>query len=122
MQINIGYYLRHGLFFSNKLINLHEDRLPYTHEEKNKQYIYQKNMSFSLPQLREKFIIRFPELLGIKNWWHKLINIKYQKGEFETDKFLLKIKLGERYRALMTLFGQAINFHNHIFTATEKYR
>lgn len=123
MQINIGYYLRHELLFGNKLQTLHPDYIPFKHPEKIKQYHYQKQMSFQIPKLKQAFVKKYPELINTVNWWKCLYNIKYHKGQFETDKLYLKSKLGQDlYKTVISMFSKCIDFHNHIFKATEKYR
>ena len=82
-------------------------------------------MSFCLPELRIEFVKRYPQLNKIKDWWNKLKNIKYKKGEWETDKFSLKRAFGielTKFRDCLSQFSRALDFHHHIFKATEKYR
>lgn len=57
-------------------------------------------MSFNIPKLRIKFMQRFPQLIEIKNWWKMFLNVKYQKGEYKTDKFVLQKKLGDTYQKI----------------------
>ncbi len=80
-------------------------------------------MSFIIPELKIAFLKRFPDLIKVKNWWKALKNIKGKHGQYETDKLILKQALGNNiYKNCITLFSVAMEFHNHIFSATEKYR
>jgi hypothetical protein len=117
------YYLEHQLLYGNKKDSLRTDYMPFTHPEKNKQYMYAKKMSLNIPLTKIKFIERFPDLNKIYNWWKLLKNIKYKKNNYETDKEYLKSILGFKlYKEVISLFSQLIDFHNHIFKASEKYR
>jgi hypothetical protein len=79
-------------------------------------------MQFDIPKLRSKFIERYPKLINVYNWWYKLKNIKFKQNNFETDKLVLKQKLGNKeYKDVISMFSKCIDFHNHIFKASEAY-
>lgn len=79
-------------------------------------------MSLNIPLTKVKFIERFPELNKIYNWWTLLRNIKYKQNHFETDKEYLKSILGSKlYKDVISLYSKLMDFHNHIFKATEKH-
>lgn len=79
-------------------------------------------MCFNIPELKQAFLSRYPNLLNIHNWWKKLISVKYKRNySWETDKFVLKNVLKDKYKDCVRLFSQAIDFHHHIFKANEKY-
>jgi hypothetical protein len=80
-------------------------------------------MQFDIPKLKQKFLIKYPSLINVYDWWTKLTNIKQKKNNYETDKQVLKQKLGTKeYKNVVSMFSKCIDFHNHIFKATEKYR
>lgn len=80
-------------------------------------------MQFDIPKLRSKFIERYPKLINVYNWWYKLKNIKYKQNNYETDKLVLKQILGNKiYKDIISMFSKCMDFHNHIFRATEAYR
>lgn len=80
-------------------------------------------MQFNIPLLKQCFIKRYPKLINIPNWWNILKNIKYKQLNCNIDKDLLKYYLGEsQYIDCLRLFNICMDFHNHIFKASEKYR
>ena len=118
-----NYYLQHKLLYGNKLQCLHKDYLPYTNPLKNEQYLLQKQMQFDIPSLKQNFIKRYPKIINIPNWWQILKNIKYKQINCNIDKELLKYYLGEyQYQDCLRLFSICLDYHNHIFKASEKYR
>lgn len=113
------FFLKHHLLYGNKLQTLHEDYLPFEHPLKNEQYLLQKKMSFNIPILKQKFVQRYPELIKVYNWWNVLKNIKVNNSN--VDKIVLKDILQDKYQECVGLFSKCMDFHNHIFKATEKY-
>ena len=80
-------------------------------------------MGFDIPKLKQKFIQKYPALINVYDWWYKLTNIKQKKNNYEIDKTVLKQKLGNKlYKDIISLFSKCIDFHNHIFRASEAYR
>jgi hypothetical protein len=80
-------------------------------------------MQFDIPKLKQKFLIKYPSLINVYDWWTKLKNIKYKQNNYEIDKTVLKQKLGNKeYKNVVSMFSKCIDFHNHIFRATEAYR
>lgn len=80
-------------------------------------------MSFNIPKLKYKFQLKYPELINVYKWWDKLINIKYKRNHHETDILVLKSILGKSlYKTITSMFSKCIDFHNHIFKASEAYR
>jgi len=113
------FFLKHHLLYGNKLQTLHKDYLPFSHPLKNEQYLLQKKMSFNIPLLKQKFLERYPDLIKVYNWWKTLKQIKLNKSNI--DKIILKDALKDKYQECIGLFSKCIDFHNHIFKATEKY-
>lgn len=79
-------------------------------------------MGFDIPKLKQKFLIKYPSLINVYDWWTKLKNIKYKQNHYKTDKTVLKQKLGSKeYKNVVSMFSKCMDFHNHIFRATEAY-
>jgi hypothetical protein len=117
------FLLDNHLLFGKKKEMLHKDYLPFKHPEKILQYEYAKNMSLNIPLTKIRFLQRFPNLNKIVNWWNLLKNIKYKKNNFNVDKEYIKSIIGqEEYKNIISLFSKLIDFHKHIFNASEKYR
>jgi hypothetical protein len=114
--------LDHHLLYGNKKESLHEDFRPYQNDEKNLQYEYQKCLQFDIPELKAAFLEKFPELKNAYNWWYSLKQIKAKRPGWNVERLSLIRILGQKtYKDCISLFSKCIDFHNHIFKASEQY-
>jgi hypothetical protein len=116
------YLLDHQMLYGNKKDSLHEDFRPYKHALKNEQYFHQKQMSFILPELKVEFMKRFPKLIKVHKWWDALRRIKKKSYGWESYRLDIVNALGLKgYKDCISLYSKCIDFHHHIFRASEKY-
>lgn len=109
------YLLKHLMLFGNKRKGLNENYLPYKHEEKNKQYLYQKQMSFDIEDFNNKIMEKFPELKEIKDFNNKIYDILFN------NKTFIELKNLKNYEKIISLYKIMINVNKHMFHATEAY-